>query len=149
MKQAARNPIIAPRVKEVDPPKDPFLVRLYGLKKLVTLVICYDRPGPPVYLESEFSNHILDELFEAAKAKATIKEVLIDGKPVTPASLARINHFVSQPGFSKPTTFRGWRKRNKARENGFIYWRSATAWEQFEEVVMLTIYKPLNTPAKT
>lgn len=145
-----RNQVVAPRLRTPKDPKDAFLIRLYDIKKEVALLICYDRPGPPVYISSRFSHHLLKELFEAAKKKATIKEVTVDGQPVTPATIARINHFVSQPGFSRPTTFRGWRKANRSKgDNGFIMWQSATAWEDFERITMLTVFKPEQTPAKT
>lgn len=148
-KRKPSNPIVAPELREVRPPRDPLLVRLYGIKKLVEIVICYDRPGPPIMVASEFSHHLLGELFEAAKCKATIQNVFVDGRPVTPATIARVNHFVSQPGYSTAKTFRGWRRINREkRDTGFLYWRSGAAWEQFEEIVRLQVFVPLKTPVK-
>lgn len=144
-----RNPIIAPKVREFEEvPETPMLVKLYGIKKTVSIVVCYDVPGPPVLVESMFSHHLLDELFTVAKRKATVVRLEVDGQPVTPSTIARINRFVSQPGYTSKKTFRGWRRHLiETMENGHFFWNTAPSWEQFEQIVNLLVFNP-KTPVK-
>lgn len=146
-KQKASNPIRAPRIREVDTERESILEVLYGIKKTVAIVICYDRQGPPVLIVSDRSDKLLNELFEAAKHKATIIDLHINDSPASASSIARINMFVSQPGWATTKTFRGWRRVLKADKTGNGIWNTKHAWNQFEQIINVITGNP-QSPVK-
>lgn len=141
------NQVRVPRIRKTRSEDAKFREMLYETGQAVEIVIYYDDGGPPTLVASSSSSDLLDELFNAAKCKAVIVSMLINGAAVTPSSIVRINHFVSQPGWSSENTFRGWRRKLMRRANGLVLWKTVVSWREFLEKTNTLTHNP-KSPVK-
>lgn len=134
-----KHPVQPPHVPDREALTDTsgLYATLYSIEP-VSVRVVFDKLGDAARVEliNPKSSALFDLFKRTNLERGTIIDFTIRGKAIEPAALARLNYFVTLPGYTKG--FRAWRMARESAEGGITLWKSAPAWSEFKTLLNLS-----------